>query len=339
MRSLKRQDARSAASFGSYDLAMDQRPPVLIHIGYHRTASSWLQRYYFGDPRTGLRWLGKQAEDHPVRQIIRTRWSEFDPRTLRAQFDPLLREAQAEGLVPVVSFERLSGHACSGGYDSEQIAQRLAQVFPEGRVLIVIREQRAAILSNYKRYIKAGGPGTLREFLLPPATKNARVPLFDFRHFEYHHLLGRYHALFGADAVLILAFEQFVREPAAFVSHIGHFVGRPVEQDVLDSLPFKRRAQKTFSSVTQQAVLRRLNVLVRSEVNPTPFFDLHRHKELRRLARAAPEAALPPEVVAAETDEALAKVLAELVGDRYAASNRATAELTGIDLAAYGWRI
>lgn len=313
--------------------------PVLIHIGYHRTASSWLQHCYFGDARTGLHWLGKAEEDHPTRQLIRMRWSQFDPQVLRAEFEPLLQGARAKGLIPVVSFERLSGHACSGGYDSEQIAQRLAQVFPEGRVLIVIREQRAAILSNYKRYIKAGGPGTLREFLLPPTTKNARVPFFDFRHFEYHHLLGAYRALFGPDRVLTLAYEQFVREPAAFVSQIGEFVGRPVAQDVLNSLPFDRRMQTTFRSATEQAVLRRLNVFVRSEVNPTPFFDLQQHHRLKKLARKARARGLSPEDVAEETDEALAGVLDELVGDRYAASNRATAELTGIDLAGYGWQI
>jgi hypothetical protein len=78
---------------------------------------------------------------------------------------------------------------------------------------------------------------------------------------------------------------------------------------------------------------------VRSEVNPTPFFEFKRYTALKRLARRARDNALPPAALAEETDEALASVLDELVADRYAPSNRVTAELTGIDLAGYGWTV
>ena len=37
--------------------------PVLVHIGYHKAASTWLQRELFVD-RTGYRWLGKRPRSH-----------------------------------------------------------------------------------------------------------------------------------------------------------------------------------------------------------------------------------------------------------------------------------
>ena len=61
----------------------------------------------------------------------------------------------------MVSFPRLSGHPYSGGYDSRMIADRVAEVFPEARILIVIREQRSMIVSTYKQYVNAGGEARL----------------------------------------------------------------------------------------------------------------------------------------------------------------------------------
>ena len=45
---------------------------VLIHIGYHKTGTNWLQRRFFSDPATGYRWLGKRPGSHPVRRFVQT---------------------------------------------------------------------------------------------------------------------------------------------------------------------------------------------------------------------------------------------------------------------------
>jgi hypothetical protein len=102
---------------------------------------------------------GKAALTHPVHTLVRARPFDFDAATVRSEFEPMLADAEREGLLPIVSFPRLSGHPYSGGYDSRPIADRIAQVFPEARILIVIREQRSTIVSTYKQYVHAGGEG------------------------------------------------------------------------------------------------------------------------------------------------------------------------------------
>jgi hypothetical protein len=315
-----------------------QERPVLIHIGYHKTGTNWLQRHFFV-PRTGLRWLGKSGEDHPVRRIVKVSPLEFDAAATRADFDHLLRQVEAEGLLPVVSFERLSGHPFSGGYDSKEIADRLAATFPGGRILVVIREQRSMIVSTYKQYVKAGGPSSLRRFLEPPASRSMRVPWFAFRHFEYDHLLRHYRALFGAEAVLALPFEQFVREPPAFVAEIGRFAGRPVEEEVLASLPYDAKSNPAPSAIGVALERRRNRLAVRSELNPAPVFESGPMKRLTKVAEGSAIESLLPRRLAARSEASLREAVAEIVGNRYAESNRRTAELTGIDLGAYGWTV
>jgi Sulfotransferase family len=317
---------------------MPEPPPVLVHVGYHKTGSSWLQKHFFSRPETGFHYVDKAEDDHPVRQLVRVRPFEFDPHAFRARFEPLLRPGQADGLVPVVSFERLAGHPCSGGYDSKEIANRLAEVFPRARILVVIREQHSMIVSAYKQYVDGGGTCSLRQFLEPPTSPTMRVPGFDFAHFEYDHLLRYYHDLFGPESVLVLAFEQFVLEPAAFVTAIARFAERSVPAGVVDSLPFETR-QRPALPATIVSIRRRSNRFVRSDLNPAPLFEPGKPKRLERFAKSRMVGALVTERRAARSEAALRRAVAEIVGARYAESNRATAALTGLDLRHYGWTI
>ena len=67
--------------------------PPLLHIGYHKTGTNWLQEELFGNPRTGYRWLGKQPLTHPVHTLVRARPLDFDAAAVRAEFEPLLADA------------------------------------------------------------------------------------------------------------------------------------------------------------------------------------------------------------------------------------------------------
>jgi hypothetical protein len=75
---------------------------------------------------------------------------------------PEFERCERGGLIPMVSSERLSGNPHSGGYDSAVLAERLHQVFPGARVLVMIREQRSMILSSWAQYVRVGGACLLR---------------------------------------------------------------------------------------------------------------------------------------------------------------------------------
>jgi hypothetical protein len=313
---------------------------ILIHIGYHKTGSGWLRRVFFVNQDTGFGWIGKSKMSHPVRRLVAAPPFGYDAAASRREFDPLLQRVARQGLVPVIAFERLVGHPFSGGYDSKEIANRLAETFPEGRVLIVIREQRSMILSTYKQYVRQGGTLSLARFMEPPISKSLAVPGFDLRYFEYDHLLTHYRRLFGPDAVLVLTYEQFRADPAAFVGEIARFAGRPLESGALRSLAFDTISNKS-PSAAEIGVLRQLNKLSSaSQRNAFPLYgSAAKNGFLRRLAAVLEQHKVAPRRVSARREAALRLQVAETVGDRYAASNRVTADLTGIDLATLGWML
>ncbi len=198
---------------------------MLIHIGYTKTATSWLQRHLFGNPATGFGWLktkgdisGRPHKDSPVRQLVLLSPFDVEPPALREDFARLIGSVQARGLVPVISLERLSGSPFSGGDDSTLIAERLRHLFPGAKVLVVIREQESMIVSTYKQYVKVGGALSLARFVALRRSSNLHVPWFELRYFEYDRLLRHYSELFGAERLLVLAYEEFVENPAAFVA-------------------------------------------------------------------------------------------------------------------------
>jgi hypothetical protein len=323
--------------------------PLLIHIGYTKTATTWLQHHLFGDPATGFGWLetngdrpGRPDRNSPVRRLVSLSSLDVDTAALREDFAGLIGSVDAKGLVPLISLERLSGSPFSGGHDSAEIAERLARLFPEARVLVVIREQGSMIVSTYKQYVKVGGAVSLERFIDSPRTSTLHVPWFQLGYFEYDRLLRHYLDLFGPERLLVLAYEEFVEDPAAFVAKIARFAELPAEAERLESLPFDRTPKRSLSSAAI-AVRRRLNRLaVRTEVNPAPLFEAPiaqravRWATRDKLVDKLVDAALPRSVHD-RLDSKLRCVAAAAVGDRYRESNRATSELTGIDLGSYGW--
>jgi hypothetical protein len=236
----------------------------------------------------------------------------------------------------VISLERLSGSALSGGYDSVRIADRLHQVFPEGRILVVVREQRSMVVSTYKGYVQQGGAAPLEHFLEGRRSATFRVPGFDPAYLEYDRLLAHYLSLFGTDNVLALAFDQFVEDGRGFVERIASFGGRPVPAQVLDALPYGHRENVRTTSALTLSLVRRLNQLAPpTDVNPAPLFESRRVALLAdRLVRRDP---LRRRSAAAE--EWLRRAVDEWAGDRFAASNARLSEVIGVDLGIYGWSV
>jgi hypothetical protein len=299
---------------------------VLVHIGYHKTATSWLQEHLFSNEDAGFGWTRK-AGGSPVRRLVDDDPLLWDADDARAAIEPGLEAIRARGLQPVISVERLSGHPFSGGYDVKEIADRIAAVFPDGRVLAVVREQRSMIVSTYKQYVRAGGGCTVEEFLHPPTSKSLRVPWFDFRYFEYDRLLAYYRGLLGPERVRWLAYEGFATDPRGFVAAVCAFAAREAPED----LPYDARENKAPSAAGLEAQRRRNRLGFRSELNPTPALPAGLVRRLpKRFFR-------PPDRAAAEAH--LRETVERAVGDRYRESNRRLAELTGLDLAALGWML
>ena len=300
----------------------------LVHVGYHKTGTTWLQRHLFKVPDRGFL-CPRRVQIYQA--LVLPNPLDFDAATARGTFAPLLEEAKLRGLVPVLSHERLGGHFETGGYDSKEIAERVAAVFEEARVLICIREQESMILSAYKQHLKRDGCLSLRTFVT--STGVYYGPRFSLTQYEYDRLIRCYQRLFGKDRVLVLPFEQFKTKPEHFASRLSDFCG----VQMAEGLPFEQRVNVTPSGAAL-AAKRYFNWLfVAGPRNRSFTFALP--KVLRRFGKISFFEKLCSNRRKRRWDEKSGAFVANHVGDHYCESNRRTADLTGLDLAGYGYKM
>ncbi len=298
----------------------------LLHIGYHKTGTTWLQKYVFSSAEAGFSLIKGGGI---LAYLVVANPFDFKLGKVRANIEPRVREAQARDLVPVISWERLSGMPHAGGYDSKIIADRLAAAFPNARVLVVIREQTSMLVSAYKEYVREGGAATFRQYVtVPPGPP--RMALFRFDFFEYHHLISYYQDLFGAANVLVLPYELLQTQRETFLERIGGFVGVPATRSEF------RQVNLSVSALILSLKRHANRYVVLDAVNPAPPFAFHKsNKKLMRMCRRVDEKI--PTSLKDRYERRLRRYAEREVGTRYAKSNALTAKLTGLDLRAFGY--
>ena len=132
-------------------------------------------------------------------------------------------------MFPVISRERLSGAVNAGDQDVKEIADRLQMLFPGGRILIMIREQKRMLASIYSQYVKGGGPLTLEQFVDAPLRHRSMYAYFDIDRMQYHYLIRYYQGLFGQHNVLVLPYEMLPRDPGSVVRQILTVCELPID--------------------------------------------------------------------------------------------------------------
>lgn len=233
---------------GDEETAADQRPAggrsgttagdageisPLLHIGFFKTASSWLQKYLFTPPY-GYRHVVDAFALQSL--LVNPSPKAFDPGTARERLVPAARAIAAEGLLPVVSSEALSGDLLRGGRNRWRNAERLGQVFPRARTLLIVREQGALLRSLYKTLVLWGSPDPVSRMV----SGVYRGSGFDVAQLEFHALAHCYADLYGRESVLVLPYELFRERPEVFLGHLYRHCGRKAPDPALvEQLPLK----------------------------------------------------------------------------------------------------
>lgn len=319
------------------EMALD--PELLIHIGYHKAASTYLQQVLFRHPELPFALLYKP--DRFLPNAIRFMHPfVFDQDAARAELWEQMKEAAQAGRYPVLSHEGFSGFLHLGGFDSLTIKERLHQIAPEAKILICIREQNAMLLSFHNQYVRRGGRRSVAKFLENRADSFRE---FQLVHLAFHHLISAYQESFGKDRVLVMPLEMLAQEPDAFSRKILNFaqpdagwntaalpsgLGRVIN---LSTPPFGAAAKRRFNRVAA------LGIHVGIPEQPLITISRRLNNQIRSLAAMLGKSA--PQSINTNLKLKYEGIVRDSVGDYYAASNRQTAQLTGLDLQALGYRM
>jgi hypothetical protein len=311
-------------------------PDPLIHIGFHKTGSTWLQHELFAagsdcffplSPDSGMdprKFIGKKF----VRDEDRFLLSSFDLNTgaIRQAAEMALERGDPGDRVPVISYERLSGNPHAGSFDARIIAERIKAAFPGARIFIVVREQKDAILSTYFQYLKIGGTDSVSDYLT--RSYDGRRPGFAPSAFDYIDLVDYYCGLFPPENVLVLPYEMLRDSVGEFLRRLGDFAGK-------DLAGFAGKAAVSYNKRKKDFLVPRF-----------PFLNMFRR---RSSVNAYSPLYLPGSKFVFDTVDSLIGIsnkkrvrkvkqqVGEIIGHRYATGNRRLSERIGIDLSVYGY--
>lgn len=305
----------------------------VVHIGYHKTATTWFQKAFYP--------MVENARFIP-RAVARDAF--LDDTAFR--FDPAEAAAKLglnDGEAVTLCEEGLSGYLHNGGlagHLSKEMAHRIKAVLPDARIVVFIRSQPAIIAASYQQYVRGGGTFSFRRYafgdlyLRGARREIAKSPRFTFDHFDYLPLIAHYRALFGDENVHVFAYEAFRRQPRAFLRMFSERLGLTVDVDSLSM----RSSNRSYGIPTMW-VVRLLNLVTYRTV-----IDKHYVVHIPywyAIARVVGEALnkLPLFGSSSAPSHILGGRAAEWIGQRYWRSNLALMELLGLPLDTYGYPV
>ena len=263
---------------------------IYLNVGMHKTGSTYIQSKVF-PTISAVRYLGPgRVEDAEAFSVVEdlayANPAFFDPERERDRFQAALGEETDRPVL--VSSEELFGEVTSNFHNNPFIARNLKNMFPDARVIVVVRRQNDWIESNYKQVIKGGFTLCFEPFVgwngsafesgrhLPGSRLRINVKELDWLRY-----VRNYAELFGKQNLLVLPFEQLMENPDAFVAAITDFMG--VERIRIDA---RARVNRGYSGLGL-AVARVLNRIFDDQyhepklLKQTPF---HRYFMERREA-------------------------------------------------------
>lgn len=200
---------------------------IIIHIGYHKTATTWFQKILYPNI-SNYHYISDRKELHKV--IFEPDVFEFDEKNARSFYNQ-----KYSGNI-ILCEEMLVGGLRGNGYETLIVANRLKHAFPENAYIVIfLRNQLDRLASTYLYYLKAnGGTYSPKKFLIKRHNFPGRKGDVNYRHLEYHRLIELYKDRFGEDKVKVFLYEEFAQHQKQFINRYCTEMGLELDDSKLN---------------------------------------------------------------------------------------------------------
>tara|TARA_Y100000310_G_C20561412_1_gene753246 strand:+ start:19 stop:969 length:951 start_codon:yes stop_codon:yes gene_type:complete len=305
---------------------------IIIHIGYQKTASTYLQNEFF--PRFTDKIL---RFGWPILRLLQQPTDQFDSYSFRNIIEPSLKNVRSI----IISQEELSGAPLGtrgesyGNNIAFRFARNLSIVFPDAKIIIIIRKQCDYLISlyNYRVTVKAIEYRSFNEFIADTFKEDLKKKL------SYDLLVREYIKLFSINNVLVLPFEMLNDFPNRFHEILGDFVGRKHDGKIISR---KNRVNKSYGNPNIVNSCRKLNRIALIIINFVrkkigfEFIGIRIRKYWGRVVKTIVSPLLS-RVYRNKKNSKVYKHFEKRIMILYERSNRNLSQLTKIDLSDYNY--
>jgi len=181
----------------------------LIHIGFHKTASTFMQEVIFKENQS-LNLLNNNIEKKDLwfyKNFINLNSHEFSKDNFIREFDKNFFQKNEKNKnikkINIISDENLSGDPYTG-IDSYIMMDRIFDCFEYPKILIIIRNQLDMLLSLYSNFINNGGTRSFKSWINGPETRWGMI----FTKLNYFKIIKDYYELFSKKNVKVICYEN-----------------------------------------------------------------------------------------------------------------------------------
>lgn len=199
----------------------------LIHIGYPKTGSTFLQEWFRQNPQICYS-TGGLAGFHSIYQLVKSSvTSDKNEFSCYVTSSEVISTRQTEsGEVPI----RYGKGEVSPAYSiidaQKNCCQLLKEIFPGAKILIVTRGLKKLLFSVFSQFAKVGGIANLNELFVSPTENNFAEMIGNVKDdFGINHLFEMYANAFGKENIIILPYELLRDDKRKFLSLIEKEMG------------------------------------------------------------------------------------------------------------------
>ena len=256
---------------------------IYLHLGMPKTGTTFLQTRCFPF-LTGIRYRDPRIMNL-LDQIAYTNPAFLDLDLIKREADGIM---DAAGESMLISHERLFGNMLSNFWDHTYITRSLKHLFPDARIIIVIRRQDELVESIYKQSLQSGYHQRIDSFLnyrkkaLQDAADTLGQPNLDVKQLDLRRYVQSYAAHFGRNNLLVLPYELMREDQETFLKKLFAFI------DVEPFYPNRNgRENRSYSWLSSHVALF-LNRFVRIEGDGSRFLQFIPNKPFSSFLAGAP---------------------------------------------------
>ena len=207
----------------------------LLHVGYPKAGSTFLQRWFDGHPQLAHTYGGIAGfrDMHAIAREGFTRGEVLYRVTSNEEFSAPRPDAGSAA----VDYEHPRELTIAAS--QERICSILSDVLPGSTVLIVTRGFRSMIFSSLSQYARSGGLRDLAVMVRTPPPQMQPDPRKPEK-WHYDHLIGLYRRAFGEENVIVMPYELLHDDADAFTRTLSTRLGidshPPLRERVNESL-------------------------------------------------------------------------------------------------------
>ncbi len=247
---------------------------VYIHLGIHKTASTFLQKNIFPQINDAI-FLDRSLCKELKQYILYTDDFEFDSEKGKEIFNRIISEYKNYKKV-IISDEEFYCNPYMGAIDRKRNLDRILSIFGQDtHFLIFIRNQNNLLLSLYSYYIKTGGTASLTDFI-----SYKKYPLrVDVNYFLYDKYLKYIIEKTSLNNLQIILFEEFVENQKQTIDKICTFFNSPLLEINLQ----KNKVVNSSLSYNLLNINRFINKFLKSSKSPFSLLPLIFHRYNRKI--------------------------------------------------------